>query len=440
MSCQSYRGVAACALAALLALPARADDLLALDRVFADVDAANPSLAASRDEAEAARARARRAGAWEPPMLELAAENVPAGGGFDRDPMTMRVVGLEQPLDVFGSRRIARDAARSEARAVEADAAEARWDRFADAWMAFADAFFAGARAQEAREHQHVMDRMSAAARARYESGRGRLDELFRAEAERARLVADAARFQAIERAARARLDALRGRESGVDPEPLAAPPEWLAPDSASGWREAVAAHPRVRALAEREAGRLGQARAARRAAWPELRLRASYGFRATLFPGTPQALPQDDMWSAGVGLALPLGTGTRQGAEAAEMTAMARAARAERQGATLGLTSELAGLRGQAIASRRAVSLLMDTVMVAQGRALEAAWSAYESGTADLAAVLDAAHASYTTELEVLEARRELADTLARLLAASARPDLVGVRVPEPGGDRRQP
>jgi len=374
-------------------------------------------------------------------MLELAAENVPVSGGFDQDPMTMKVVGLEQKVDLFGARSLARHAAEGDARAAQAEVENTRWQRFGDAWMAYADAYFAGARADAARDHQQVMDRMASAARARYESGRGRLDDLLRVEAERARLVADAVGFAAEARAARARLDALRGRDAGDAGEALEAPPESLAPDSAAGWREAVTSHPSVRALGEREAGRRGMARAAQRMAWPEMTLRASYGFREALAPGMSMpGVPNDDMWSAGVSLDLPLGVGSRQGAEAAEARAMADAALSERRAMTLELESELVALRARAAAARRTVALLTDTVLVAQRRALAASWSAYEAGGIDLSSVFDAAHASYAEELEVSRARQDLAGTLARLLSVTARPELMGVLVPPANVERRKP
>ena len=416
---------------------------LALERVLAEVDAANPSVASLRYESSAAWARARRAGAWDAPMLELAAENVPVSGGFDQDPMTMKVVGLEQKVDVFGARSLARHAAEGDARSAEARAEDTRWQRFGDAWGAYADAYFAGTRADAARDHQQVMDKMASAARARYESGRGRLDDLLRVEAERARITADAIGFEAEARAARARLDALRGRDAGGASETLAAPPEALAPDSAAGWREAVASHPSVRALSEREAGQRGMARAAQRMSWPEVTLHASYGFREPLAPGVGiPGMSNDDMWSAGVSLDLPLGVGSRQGAEAAEARALADAAQAERRATTLELESELVSLRARAAAARRTVALLSDTVLVAQRKALAASWSAYETGANDLISVLDAAHASYAEELEAARAHQDLAQMLARLLAVTARPELVGVTVPATGSssERRKP
>ncbi len=412
---------------AFAAVPARALDL---EQVFAEVAGGNPSLVSRQHEAAAAQAHARRAGAWDAPMLELSAVNVPVGGGFDQDPMTMRMVGLEQQVDLFGVHGLERRAAEGDARAAAAAADDTRWQTLADAWESYADAYFASERAAAARGHHEVMDRMWAAARARYETGHGRLDDLLRAEAERARIAADAATFAAEETSARARLDALRGREPGTPGAPvdsLAAPPEWLAPDSAAAWSDAIAAHPRLRVLAERETARRTAASAARRTTWPELTVRGAYGFRSELSGG----IPQDDMWSAGVGFTLPIGTGSRQGAEADESAAMADAMAAERHGEALDMAAELLALRARAGAERRIVRLLADTVLTAQHRALDAAWSAYESGTTDLGGVLETAHASYSEELEVTRARQDLARTLARLLAMTARGELLGVRVP---------
>ncbi len=407
--------------------PARAADPIDLEHVLADVAAHDPWLAGRRAETRAALARARRAGAGDAPMLELMAENVPVGGGFGMDPMTMRVVGLEQRVVVSGARGLARRAAMSQARASDAIVEQAHWERLAIAWQAYADAYYASQRAQAARDHRSTMDRMSAAAKARYESGRGRLEDLLRVEAERARIAADGVAFESEERTARATLAELRGvGGDGMDME-LVAPGGALASDSAAAWSTVVAAHPRVRVASEQERSRRESARAMRRMVWPDLTLRASYGFRRTLDDGTPQ----DNMWSAGVGVMLPIGTGSRQGAEAAEMDAMADAARADRQSEALALERELRSLRVQAAGAARTAKLLADTVAVADRRSLAAAWSAYEAGRTDLAGVFDAAHALYDEEIDVTRAWQAHARTLAQLLAVSARGDLVGL---EPG------
>lgn len=410
---------------------------LGLTQVLAEVDAADPTLVSHRDMARAARSRAVRAGAWDAPMLDLMLENVPISGQFDMDPMTMKVVGLEQRLDIFGARGLSRRAAQRDAGAADASAEAMRFERLGMAWDAYAAAWSAGERAEAAREHFEVMNRMVAAGRARYESGRGRLDDLLRAEAERARVTSDAVRFDAEERAARARLGALRGRTPGGTAEPLDPPAGRLAPEGDAAWAGLSETHPRVRAAGEREAARRTSVLAMNRMGWPELTVRASYGFREDLESG---AVMQDNMWSAGVGIMLPIGNDGRQGAEAAEMSAMADAAAAEKRAESLAIGAELEALRARARADQRAVTLFADTVLVAQRRALAASWSAYEAGSTDLAGVLDAAHASYTEELEALRTREDLAVTLARLLVMSARPALVGVELPAADPSRRKP
>ena len=157
-------GVASLALAVSPRVVPAAESIT-LEQVLAEVVAGDPALVAQRHEIDAATARARRAGAFDAPMLELMVENVPVGGGFDMDPMTMRVIGLEQRVVVSGARGLARRAARAEVHAQEAMADDTRWQRLSLAWQAYADAYWADQRLAAARGHRTLMDRMSAASR-----------------------------------------------------------------------------------------------------------------------------------------------------------------------------------------------------------------------------------------------------------------------------------
>jgi hypothetical protein len=378
-------------------------------------------------------------------MLEVAAENVPVSGGFDQDPMTMKVVGLEQRVPIFGGRALAQRAAEGDARAAQARVDDTRWQRLGDAWMAYADAYFAGTRAAAARDHQQVMDKMDVRQRGRATSpGRGRLDDLLRVEAERARIVADAVSFAAEARAARARLDALRGRDAG-------------GADRGAGGTARVAGAGQRRGLARGGGGAPGRARARRARDGP-----ARDGTR-----GAPHGVARAD---AARRIRLP--RAARAGhvdARCGERRHVERR-RVARAAAGRGQPPGCGGIRGPGHGRRGAVGTagddpgagerdggaararrcrashpgrcLTDTVLVAQRRALAAAWSAYEAGATDLARVFDAAHESYAQELETSRARQDLAGTLARLLAVTARPELVGVRVPAAGPEpqRRKP
>src|SRR5438034_1779007 len=174
-------------------LPAAALDLGSALRQVAEQ---NPSLAARRAMVEAARRRIAPAGAWSPPMLELGAINVPTSGRFDMDPMTMKMVGLSQRVPVFGANRLSRRAADAGLIAEGAATEMAMNELYGMTWEAYADAFYAGELTRDAEGHRDVMDRLVRSARARYGSGNGRLEDVLRSEAERARSLADFAAYR----------------------------------------------------------------------------------------------------------------------------------------------------------------------------------------------------------------------------------------------------
>ena len=95
-------------------------------------------------------------------------------------------------------------------------------------------------------------------------------------------------------------------------------------------------------------------------------------------------------------------------------------------------MDQQIRSLDAAARASARIVSLLADTVVVTQRRAVAASWSAYDAGTTDLWRVFESTHALYSEEVALTRARQELARTEAKLLAVTARGELLGLTLPE--------
>lgn len=419
--------------------------VLALDlpEALRQAGSANPTIAARAEMAEAARRRVGPAGAWPAPMLELGVVNVPTTGRFDSDPMTMKMIGISQRVPVFGSNRLSRRAAREEAASETAALEMAGFEIYGMTWEAYADALAARDLARAAEAHSGVMDRMVESARVRYESGNGRLEDLLRAQAERARIDADLAAFRAEEQGARAALDALRGVPPGDVPsaqmETLAALPGADDTLSVEAWLAGVSAsHPRLRELEARANRYRFAARAARRTVWPDLDLKASYGWREALrSEGHTGALEQDNMVSASVGFMLPIFGGASGGAEGAGMDAMARASESERRGAELELGRQIVSVHAATAAARRTVHLLADTVIPLQHRTVEASWVAYRAGSSDLWRILEATHSLYGEEIGLVRARQELGRAQARLVALTGRTDLLGVPLPARRTDR---
>jgi outer membrane protein TolC len=420
------RGARIAAVMLATALGIRPALALDLETALAQVAAGNPTLSARAARVDAASARVRSVGAWPSPMFEVGVENVPVPSwSFDEDMMTMKTIGVQQRIPVFGANGLRRQSANEAVTAERAGLTEARYERLGAAWQAYADAYYTGDLALDTEHHGELMDRVVAAARARYASGRGRLDDVLRAEAERARMKAEAAAFRGEEMAARARLDALRGRTEGA-PEPLTAPPlPTLDPDP-RGWR-ADAGHPRIAAAEANARQYRAAASASRRSQWPDLDVRVTYGFREPL----AGVMEQDDMVSAMVGMNLPLFGAAR--AEASELEALARASDAERREAAVGVEEEIRAAHALAIAQQRRVALLADTIVTASRKAVDAAWSAYEAGSVDLARVLESAHSLYEQDVALHRARQALSQAHARLVALTGRTDRLGI-TPPPG------
>lgn len=421
-----WRG--AVVLATVLAVAPHEAKALDLSAALREVATANPTLAGRREMVEAARLRIAPAGAWQSPMVEIGAINVPTNGRFDSDPMTMKMVGIQQRVPIFGANRLNRHSAASAAEAEGAGVEMANYELFSMAWEAYAEAYYAGRLEALSLAHRADMERLVRSARARFESGNGRLDDVLRAEAEQARTLSDLSGFAAEEQAARARLAALMGRESAalgdsLEPPPATSPLE----DPAAAIAKVNESHPRLRELrAQRDRYRLA-ARAARRMLWPDLQVSASYGLRQPIM-----GVAQDNMWSATLGFMLPVFAPQRELAEGSEMDAMARATESDLRAASLDLDQQIRGLYASRRSDRRTVSLLADTVVVTERRAVEASLSAYDAGATDLWRVFEATHSLYDEEVALARARQDLARTEARLLATTARADLLGVTLPE--------
>lgn len=409
----------------------RPSPALDLPGALREVASANPTLASRQAMVEAARGRAGGAGAWFAPRLEVGVVNVPTRGGFDADPMTMKMIGVSQRLPVFGNQGLSRDAAREEITRESAGAMLTGYELLGMAWEAYADAYLSGELAAIADRHLELMDRLVQAARARFESGNGRLEDLLRSQVERATTLGDRVTFAAEAASARARLDALRGVAPGAattDTSNVLAPPPAPVATTAQAWLAAVTPdHPRLRGITAEANGYRLSASAARRSAWPDLELRASYGFREAL-AGPAGPIPQDDMFSASVGLTLPILSGGRERGEGAALDAMARARESERRGAELELQRELVVAHVEVTAQARTEALLADTVITTLQRAVDASWSAYRAGTTDLWRVFESAHSLYDDEIALVRARQARARAESRLVALTGRTDLLGV------------
>ncbi|HYM81298.1 MAG TPA: TolC family protein [Candidatus Limnocylindria bacterium] len=378
------------------------DSTLDLERLERAVLERNPTLAAARAAVDEARARADRAGALEPPMLD--AMVAPRSLGSDNVDAGYRI-GLTQRLPLFGQRGLERRASREGIPVAEAQAAVERLELLSETRAAFFQ-YYRVARARQTNEEQTALvDLLRRSALARYSAGTAEQSDPLQAEVERAMLEHDAAVLERERIVAEARINTLLHRAPA---DPLPDPPSALSvPDSiAQGVGFAIAVRPELRmAAAEVEVGRVRVALAKR-----ERLPMTAFGAAYDRFWTEPEL-----RGTVSVSIDLPLDQG-RRGASVREAEAALRNAELRREALEDRVRLEVRSAVARLQESRHEVEILRDRLMPVSERALRAARVAYEANRGSLAALLDAARAWR-------RARLELHHTLAT--AAEAHADL---------------
>jgi outer membrane protein TolC len=364
-------------------------------------DMQSPRLAAQRQAITSSAEQALRADALPDPKLRLGIDNLPVSGEdrfkYDRDPMTMRVIGLTQDFP-NSAKRAARGQRAERARNVEqAMLSSQRAMLHRDIATAWLDVHFAE-RAREALERLvsalASQSELSAAAIARGRQSaaeslmlRGALEQARERVLEQGRLIA-------------------RGRIAlavllGDDADRALAPPPDLArlEPSREVLLKRLNEHAHLRVFDVRESlsrAEVDLARAGRNADWG---LEVAYGHRAPNF---------DNMLSVMVAIELPFRRSERQDRDVAAKLAELEQSRALREEARRVHAAEMRGyLADYDAASARIARYREALVPLARARH-DAAFAAYRGGRGELNGVLDASRAIADTELALVAVEAE--------------------------------
>ncbi len=367
----------------------------------------NPEMIAARQEAAAAASRVKPAGALPDPMLTISYENDGAKPSLGTEPMTRLEFMAQQAFPFPGKLGLAE-------RVAEADAARAatRPERIAlsiegSVRKSYADLL-------EAREDQRLVDEqvrtwrdIEGVIRARYAAGMGTQQDILRAQSEQTRLFQQQRRDEASEKTAESELGRLLFRPSG-SPVPTAGrlAPEAIPPVPARGeiLAQALRTTPELKDVAlARERAKLS-ADLARRNLKPDFVASAGYMNR--------DGLPL--MWSAGIGVTVPLWAGRKQRpliAEAESLFEAASAAEASLRRRIEAVTEERL-IRIEQLAAE--AKLDAEGVLVQDRLSVDAALATYKSGNVPFVTVLEALETYYSD-------RRAALNRLAGLIRAEA-------------------
>jgi cobalt-zinc-cadmium efflux system outer membrane protein len=386
----------AAALSSAPAAAAEATPAAALDSLFAaptlDIGlleramiARNPTLAARRAAWSALDARADEEGGADDPMLEgmVAPTSL---GSKTVDPGYR--VEISQVVAPFGGRGFRGSAGRADARASGYEFRAARLDLIAEGRRFYYRYYLIERAAATNRELIDLVEEIRRVAVQKYAAGLVGQTDALQAEVELAMLDHERVGLSRERRVVEARLRALLHDRSG---RPLPPPPAQLPEAEHLGHaaltsadqalRIAYASRPELFGVEATVEARELDLKAADRATFPELTLRAGY-----------DRFMVEDQWrpQVGLGIALPL-WGTRRGADARVAKAELERAVAEREAVRDSVLAQVEAARARVQESEHELDIVKNRVVPATERALASVRSAYESNRADFLTLLSA-------------------------------------------------
>jgi outer membrane protein TolC len=416
VSRRRYLQTVLCSVAAGLLLPALAAEpsraaqpgpaihsAAALTDVVAEALQNNPEIQAARKEREAAQYRVAPAGALDDPMLETGFINVPTNSlRFDREDMTMKMIGLSQRLPYPGKRGLRQDVATKDAETVGYGYQETVNRVARDIKTAYFDLGLTIEMIKLVEKNKLTLEQFLRIAEARYGVGQGTQVEVLKAQTQLSRMVDELLKLARERPTIEAELNRMLGRSADVV-APLPEPPQLREETlNLESLREtALTQRPQLRALQSMVLRNEKARDLARKEYYPDFDVRLSYGQRDRM----PDGARRSDMVSLTVAFNLPVWRENKIAPRVAESLALREQAlsmyQAQRNETDAKLRQQAAAVE-QNLKSAR----LYQTTILPQARlAVESALAAYQVNRVDFLTLLDSQMTVFNYEISLVTA-----------------------------------
>jgi cobalt-zinc-cadmium efflux system outer membrane protein len=358
----------------------------------------NPEIQAARKEQEAAQQRIAPAGALDDPMLEAGVINLPTDSfRFNRDDMTMKMIGLSQRFPYPGKRGLRQDVAAREAESSGHGYQETLNRVVREIRTAYYDFYLAIESARLVEKNKAILGQFLRIAETRYSVGQGSQADVLKAQTQLSKMFEELIKLARERSMFEAELNRVLGRNASAAP-PLPATPELraVALPLESLLETAVQQRPQLLALQSVIARNEKMLDLARKDYYPDVDVRFSYGQRDSMPDGTRRS----DMINFIVAVNLPVWRNNKLSPRVREAQAMREQAGSMYQA----MRNELAmKLRQQAAAAEQSLraARLYQTEFLPQARlAVETALAAYRVNRVDFMTLLDSQMTLFNAEI----------------------------------------
>jgi len=377
----------------------------------------SPEIRAARKEQEAASQRIAPAGALDDPMLEAGIINLPTSSfRFDREDMTMKMVGLSQRFPYPGKRGLRQDVAAREAESSGYGYQETLNRVVREIRTAYYDLYLVIESARLVEKNKVILQQFLRIAETRYSVGQSSQADVLKAQTQLSKMLEELIKLARERPMFEAELNRALGRDASAPP-PLPEAPQLrpVALPLQSLLEAAVRQRPQLLALQSAIVRNEKMLDLARKEYYPDFDVRFSYGQRDNMPDGTRRS----DMVNFTVAINLPVWRNDKLAPRVAEAQAM----REQASNMYHAMRNELAmKLRQQVAAaeqSQRAAHLYQTEILPQARLTVEAALAAYRVNRVDFMTLLD-------SQMTVLNAEISHAGTVVNFNKALAEIDLL--------------
>jgi outer membrane protein, heavy metal efflux system len=371
---------------------------VSLKQLVAEALKNNPEIRAAANEREAASQRVAPAAALDDPMLEAGLLNLPTRSfSFNREDMTMKMLGLSQRIPYPGKRALKRDIAERDSESV-AHAYQETVNRIArDVSTTYYELAFVQESMRVVQQNRAVVTQLLKVVEGRHSVGRATQVEVLKTQTQLSRMSEEQIKLERERPMLEAELNRMLGRPAHNAP-PLTLLPklDTAAASAASPEESTWANRPQLRALQTMVSRADRALELAQKDRYPDFDVRFAYGQRDSMPDGTRRS----DLVSMTVAINLPVWRATKTGPRIAEAQALQEQAvnlyEAQRNETATRLHHQAATAEQSLRAAR-----LYDAEILPQSRlTFEAALAAYQVNRGELMPMLDAQMAIFNAEL----------------------------------------
>ncbi len=384
-------------LAAEPALPAVHGSTL-LSKLTAEALQNNPELQAARKEHAAVSQRVAPAGALDDPMLEAGVISLPSNSlRFDREDMTMKIIGISQRFPYPGKRGLREEVASRDAQAIGYNYRETGNRIVRDLKLAYFDLGLVIASTRFVENNKLTIEQFLRIAESRYAVGQASQADVLRAQTQLARMMDELIKLARERPMAEAELNRTLGR--GIDaaaplPEPVNLSEVQL--QLRALHESALRARPQLLALESTIARNEKAIELANKEYFPDFDVRFSYGQRDAMPDGTRRA----DLVNFTVAINLPVWRDRKLAPRVAEAQAMRDQAKMMYEAQRNELGAKLRQQVATAEQSMLSARLYRNDILPQARLTVEAALAAYKVGRVDFMTLLDSQTAVLNYEI----------------------------------------